>query len=177
MKLQAAYTDAVQLANDYLAGNLAGNATARQVLTLLLNAGGNAYADGSAGAYLDDCINRGDQLVEDLLLHCGVVLEGDAPRRSPAPFTVGGDDEPTTRPVTPRERALVQDVRVRYLLVQGIDPFTGRPACWALELNRTLELHARAATAGCRRRALLRLLRERTPAFLDLLFNATGIRA
>lgn len=177
MKLQAAFDEAVALANDCIAGKLAGNATAKQVLNILLTAGGNAFADGAAGAYLDDAINRGDQLVEELLLRTGVVLEGDAPRRR-ADFTLQGTDEPNTRPVTPREQAFVQVERVRHLVVSGIDPFaTDRPVCWALELNRTLELHARAATAGCRRRALLLLLRARTDWFLTLLSNATGIKA
>lgn len=177
MNLKSGFDESVALAQDYLAGKIQGGATATQVLRILCRAGGNAYHDGAEGAYFGDCIERRDELVEALLLHAGVILEGDPPRRRPAPFTVGGTDEPTTRPVTPRELVMVQDMHVRYLLVQGIDPSTKRPACWPLELNRTLELHARAGHAGCRRSALLNLLRGRCPIFLSLLQHATGIKA
>lgn len=169
------YQDACDLARDYLAGTCLGGCTAQQALAALLRAGGDAYADGAAGAFLVESIERGDQLVETLLLACGVCLVGDPPRREPPTFTLGGTDQPT-RAVTPRERALVHDVRIQHLLVSGIDPWTQRSVCWAVELNRNLELHARAAHAGCRRRAFLHKLRTRTPEFVSLLQKTTGVQ-
>lgn len=175
MRLKENFDAAHRLALDYLGDRMQGTATPQKVLGILTDAGGACYTDNSAGAFLDQQIENGDQLVEELLLHCGIILVDDAPQRRPAPFTVAGTDEPTTRPITPAERVGIQEHRVRVLLVLGRDPWTSHPPVWGRELTRLIALHADAFHVGHRRAAFIALLRARTPEFQDLLKRATGV--
>lgn len=174
MRTKKNFDEAVALAHDFLGSCMQGNATPQQVLAMLTEVGGACYTDSAPGAFLDQQVENGDPLVDELLLRCLVILEDDSPRRRPAPFTVGGTDE-STRPVTPAERVGTQEHRVRVLLTLGTDPFTGRPPMWGRELTRLIALHADAFHVGRRRAAFIALLRARTPEFQDLLRRATGV--